>query len=61
MPWKKVRTGIFIRFVGTAELLGALVIVLPMLTHILPCLTLLSAIGLSILQGFAIFTEQLPK
>jgi uncharacterized membrane protein len=49
------------RTVGITELLGALGVVLPMLTHILPWLTPLAAIGLSILQGFAIFTEHLPK
>jgi uncharacterized membrane protein YphA (DoxX/SURF4 family) len=61
MSWTKERTDNFIRFVGIAELLGALGVVLPMLTHILPWLTPLAAIGLSILQGFAIFTEHLPK
>ena len=47
--------------VDIAELLGALGVVLPILTHILPWLTPLAAIGLSILQGYAIFTEHLPK
>jgi hypothetical protein len=61
MSWTKERTDNFIRFVGIAELLGALGVVLPMLTNILPWLTPLAAIGLSILQGFAIFTEHLPK
>jgi len=62
MPWtKEQRTDKFIRIVGIAELLGALGVVLPMLTHSLPWLTPLAAIGLSILQGFAIFTENLPK
>ena len=61
MPWAKERTENFIRFVGIAELLGGLGVVLPMLTGILPWLTPLAAIGLTLVQGFAIFTEHLPK
>jgi hypothetical protein len=47
--------------VGISELLGGLGVVLPMLTGILPWLTPLAAIGLTLIQGFAIFTEHLPK
>ena len=61
MPWTKERTANFIRFVGIAKLLGALGVVLPMLTHILPWLTPIAAIGLSILRGFKRFTEHIPK
>jgi len=61
MGWTKGRSDNFIRFVGIAELLGAIGAVFPILTGILPWLTPLAAIGLTILQGFAIFTEHLPK
>jgi len=61
MAWTKGRSDNFIRFVGIAELLGAVGVVLPMLTGILPWLTPLAAIGLTLIQGFAIFTEHLPK
>lgn len=61
MAWTKSRSDNFIRLVGIAELLGAIGAVFPMLTGILPWLTPLAAIGLTVLQGFAIFTEHLPK
>lgn len=60
-PWAKDRSDAFIRFVGTSELLGALGLVLPLLTGILPWLTVLAAIGLTLIQVLAIFTEHLPK
>jgi uncharacterized membrane protein YphA (DoxX/SURF4 family) len=61
MPWAKDRSKNFIRFVGIAELLGALGIVLPILTGVLVWLTPLAAIGLTLVQISAIFTEHLPK
>jgi putative oxidoreductase len=61
LPWAKNRSDQFVRFVGTSELLGALGLLLPMLTGILPWLTPLAAIGLSLIQVLAIFTEHLPK
>ena len=61
MSWTNGRTDNFIRFVGVAELLGAIGVVLPRVTGILPSITILAAIGLTLLQGFAIFTEHLPK
>jgi len=61
MPWTNSRSDNFIRFVGIAELLGAVGVVLPMLTGIIPSLTVLAAVGLTLVQGFAIFTEHLPK
>jgi uncharacterized membrane protein YphA (DoxX/SURF4 family) len=45
MPWAKKRSDQFVRFVGTSELLGALGLLLPMLTGVLPWLTPLAAIG----------------
>jgi len=60
-PWAKKRSDAFVRFVGTSELLGALGLILPMVTGILPWLTPIAAIGLSLIQLLAIFTEHLPK
>lgn len=61
MSWAGDRSEKFVRFVGIAELLGAIGVVLPMLTGVLPWLTPLAAIGLTLIQVFAIFTEHLPK
>lgn len=36
MPWAKNRSDTFVRFVGTAELLCALGLFLPLLTGVLP-------------------------
>ena len=61
LPWAKNRSDGFVRFVGISELLGALGLILPLLTGVLPWLTLLAAIGLTLIQLLAIFTEHLPK
>jgi uncharacterized membrane protein YphA (DoxX/SURF4 family) len=60
-PWAKNRSDEFVRFVGTSELLGALGLILPLITGILPWLTVLAAVGLMLIQLLAIFTEHLPK
>jgi uncharacterized membrane protein YphA (DoxX/SURF4 family) len=60
-PWAKNRSDEFVRFVGTSELLGALGLILPLVTGILPWLTVLAAVGLTLIQLLAIFTEHLPK
>jgi uncharacterized membrane protein len=61
LPWAKNRSDGFVRFVGISELLGALGLILPLVTGILPWLTVLAAIGLTLIQALAIFTEHLPK
>ena len=61
MPWSKERSDSFNRFVGISELLGALGMILPLLTGILPWLTPVAAIGLTVIQLLAIFQEHLPK
>ena len=61
MPWAKERTDIFLRFVGTIELLGALGMFLPILTGVLPGLTALAAVGFVAVQILAIFTVHLPR
>ena len=61
MTWAKNRSNGFIRFVVISELLGALGLILPLVTGILPWLTVLAAVGLLLIQLLAIFTEHLPK
>jgi len=61
MSWAKDRPKGFVRFVGTAEILGALGIVLPLLTGILPWLTLPAALGLAVVQVLAIGMIHLPR
>jgi uncharacterized membrane protein YphA (DoxX/SURF4 family) len=60
-PWAKNRSDGFVRFVGMSELLGALGLILPLVTGILSWLTVFAAIGLTLIQLLAIFTEHLPK
>ena len=59
-PWAQTRSDGFIRFIGISEILGALGVILPVITGILPWLTVLAAIGLTIIQALAIFTVHLP-
>ena len=61
LPWAKNRSDGFVRFVGISELLGALGLILPLVTGVLPWLTVLAATGLTIIQLLAIFQEHLPK
>ncbi len=61
MTWAHGRLDNYIRFVGTTEVLGALGLILPLLTGILPWLTVLAGVGLTLIQILAIFTEHLPK
>jgi putative oxidoreductase len=44
----------FVRFLGVAEILGAIGIILPLVTGILPWLTVAAAIGLVVVQISAI-------
>ena len=60
-PWAKNRSDGFVRFVGISELLGALGLILPIVTGLMPWLTVLAAAGLTLIQLLAIFTEHLPK
>jgi uncharacterized membrane protein YphA (DoxX/SURF4 family) len=61
MTWAHGQPDHYIRFVGTAEVLGALGLILPLVTGILPWLTVLAGIGLTLIQLLAIFKEHLPK
>jgi len=61
LPWAKDRSAAFVKFIGTSELLGALGVVLPMVTGVLIWLSPAAAIGLSVVQILAIGTIHLPK
>jgi hypothetical protein len=61
MPWARERSARFIRFIGISELLGALIILLAMLTSNFAWLAIFAAIGFSLIQILAMFTEHLPK
>jgi uncharacterized membrane protein YphA (DoxX/SURF4 family) len=60
-PWAKNLSDGFIRFIGISELLGSLGMILPLITGILPWLTVVAAIGLTLIQLLAIFTQHLPR
>jgi hypothetical protein len=61
MTWAHGQPDHYIRFVGTTEVLGALGLLLPLVTGILPWLTVFAAMGLTLIQLLAIFREHLPK
>jgi len=61
LNWTQGHSDYYVRFIGTAELLGAAGLILPMLTGILPWLTPLAAVGLSLIQVLAISTVHLPR
>ena len=61
MTWAHARPDDYIRFVGIMEVLGALGLILPLVTGILPWLTVLAGIGLTLVQLLAIFQEHLPR
>ncbi len=46
MAWAAHMTPGIVRLIGTLEILGAIGLILPAVTHILPWLTLVAAIGL---------------
>jgi hypothetical protein len=54
MAWTGVVPPTLVRFVGVAEFLGAIGLVLPMLTGIAPSLTVAAALGLVLVQVLAI-------
>lgn len=60
-PWTEGRSDNYIRFVGVSELLGALGLILPLVTGILTWLTPLAALGLALIQLLAIFMVHLPR
>lgn len=61
MTWAHDKQDGYIRFVGVSELLGAVGLIIPAVTGILPWLTPLASVGLALIQVLAIFTVHLPK
>lgn len=57
MNWVTVSPEWLVRFIGAVEILGAIGIVLPALTRILPWLTPLAALGFAVIQVLAIGTH----
>ena len=53
--WARERSDANMRSIGIPEVLGALGLILPMVTGILPWLTPLAAVGLSVIQLIALF------
>jgi len=54
LPWAAQVPEMLVRFIGAAELLGALGLILPSLLRIQPKLTPIAAVGLALVQLFAI-------
>jgi hypothetical protein len=54
MPWTGEHSEAFVRIIGLIDLAGGIGILLPALTRILPRLTMLAALGCSVLQVLAI-------
>jgi uncharacterized membrane protein len=57
LPWVEDYSTGTVKFIGIVEFLGALGLVLPWLTGIVPALTPIAATGLAIVQLFAIFVH----
>lgn len=57
MPWVSGTMGGAVRFIGLVELLGAIGVVLPAATRLLPTLTPLAASGLGSVMVLAAFTH----
>jgi hypothetical protein len=53
LPWVGGVPGGLVRFIGIAGILGALGLILPKLTHILPQLTIAAAIELGLVMALA--------
>jgi len=53
LPWANNFPEWVVRFIGVSELLGAIGLILPGLTHIVPLLTAAAAIGLVLVMIFA--------
>ena len=58
MPWTNGFSATTIRLIGTAEILGALGLILPVATGILPVLTPIAALCLAVLMAGATVTHR---
>jgi hypothetical protein len=54
LPWAKDVPAPLVRFIGVAEILGAIGLILPALTGILPWLTVAAAGGLAVVMASAV-------
>ena len=54
LPWAAQMPEVFVRFIGAAEVLGAIGLILPSLLRIQPKLTPIAAVGLALVMLFAI-------
>ncbi len=61
MSWAASKEKGYLVFIGIAEMAGAVGLVLPMLTGILPWLTVVAAAGLALVQLLAIITVHIPE
>ena len=50
LPWASEFPAVFVRFIGIAEILGAIGLIVPLLVHVLPWLTIAAAIGLVVVM-----------
>lgn len=57
MPWMQGAMGPLARFIGFAEVLGGLGVLLPAATRIQPRLTAIAALGLTVVMGLAVATH----
>ena len=57
MHWVTVSPPLLVTFIGAVEVLGAIGVILPALTRILPWLTPLAALGFAVIQVLAIGTH----
>ncbi|WP_421762331.1 DoxX family protein [Devosia sp.] len=57
MHWVTVTSPLLVTFIGTVEVLGAIGVILPALTRILPWLTPLATLGFAVIQILAIGTH----
>jgi len=53
LPWVSQMPEVFVRFIGASELLGAIGLIMPALLRIKPILTPIAAVGLALVQLFA--------
>ncbi len=56
-PWTNDFSAPQIKLIGTAEVLGALGVILPLLTNILPIMTSIAAFAIAVLQVGAVVTH----
>ncbi len=61
MSWVAVTPAALVRFIGITELLGAIGLILPVLTGIVPWLTIAAAVGLAVAMLCAVIFHAVRK